>query len=86
LALTNVQLDVKPDIMLNLEIGANTSLGVFTINGASFQLPNVPVLLQILSGAVNASQLLPKGDVYSFPPNKVVEVLIPCGSIAAPVS
>jgi hypothetical protein len=44
------------------------------------------VLLQILSGAQNASNLLPVGSVYGLSPNKSVEISIANGAIGGPVS
>jgi hypothetical protein len=44
------------------------------------------VLLQILSGAKKASDLLPAGSVYALEPNKSVELTIPGGVIGGPVS
>jgi iron transport multicopper oxidase len=52
----------------------------------TFTPPTVPVLLQILSGAQLAQDLLPSGSVYSLPRNKVIEVSIPGGAPGAPVS
>ncbi|KAJ6566436.1 laccase [Mycena capillaripes] len=72
------------DVNLRLNITFNTTGGAYAINGATFVPPNVPVLLQILSGAHKAQELLPKGSVYALPPNKVVEVSIPGGSIGSP--
>lgn len=72
------------DVNLNLVIGFTG--GQFTINGAVFTPPTAPVLLQILSGARTADELLPPGSVYTLPRNAVVEVSIPGGSIGAPVS
>jgi iron transport multicopper oxidase len=46
----------------------------------------VPVLLQILSGAQNASDLVPKGSIYGLEPNKSVEITIPGGVPGGPVS
>jgi hypothetical protein len=43
------------------------------------------VLLQILSGTKNASDLLPAGSVYGLEPNKSVELTIPGGAIGGPV-
>ena len=43
----------------------------------SFQPPTAPALLQILSGAQAAQDLLPSGSYYSLPPNKVIEISIP---------
>lgn len=57
----------------------------FSVNNATFTPPTVPVLLQILSGARTAQELLPKGSVYTLPPNKVIEITIPGGSLGAPV-
>ena len=51
----------------------------FEINGHSFIPPDVPVLLQILSGKTNANQIMPNGSVFNLPPNKVIEVNIPGG-------
>ncbi|KAF7362996.1 Laccase I [Mycena venus] len=72
------------DVNLNLNITFNFTDFEFEINGASFNPPNVPVLLQILSGAQSAQDLLPPGSVYTLPPNKVIEISIPGGSPAAP--
>jgi len=58
----------------------------FLVNGVSFEGPDVPVLLQILSGQKNASELLPKGSIYLVEGNKSVEVSIPAGAPGAPVS
>ncbi|KAF7370179.1 Multicopper oxidase [Mycena sanguinolenta] len=54
------------------------------INLNSFTPPSVPVLLQILGGAQAAQALLPEGNVYTLPPNKVIEISIPSGSAGAP--
>jgi len=67
------------DVSINLDIQFNFTDLLFTINGASFIPPTVPVLLQILSGARTAQELLPPGDVYVLPSNKVIEVSIPGG-------
>jgi iron transport multicopper oxidase len=58
--------------------------GEFAINGASFIPPEVPVLLQILSGAQTAQALLPPGDVFTIPHNAVIEVSIPGGAPGSP--
>ncbi|KAJ7153972.1 laccase [Mycena crocata] len=72
------------DVNLRLNIAFNQSVGQYSINGATFLDPPMPVLLQILSGAHSAQELLPKGSVYELPPNKVIEVSIPGGSIGGP--
>ena len=74
------------DVNLNLNIALDTTAFRFTINGASFVPPTVPVLLQILSGAKTAQELLPPGSIYVLPRNKVVEVSIPGGAPGFPVS
>ena len=48
--------------------------------------PPVPVLLQIMSGAKNASDLLPAGSIYGLGANKSVELTIPAGAVGGPVS
>ncbi|KAK0430099.1 laccase [Armillaria borealis] len=56
----------------------------FTVNGASFIPPTAPVLLQILSGANSAQNLLPSGSVYTLPPNKVIEISAPALAVGGP--
>jgi iron transport multicopper oxidase len=74
------------DVNLNLDIEFSITNLEFTVNNATFIPPTVPVLLQILSGAQTAQDLLPSGSVYVLPPNKVIEISIPGGSIGSPVS
>ena len=38
----------------------------FLVNGFTFEPPTVPVLLQILSGMKNASDLVPAGSIYEL--------------------
>ena len=64
----------------------NSAGTAFQVNGVSFEPPSVPVLLQILSGAQNASDLLPAGSIYGLDPNKSVELTIPGGAVGGPVS
>ncbi|KAI0035841.1 laccase [Vararia minispora EC-137] len=60
------------DVNLVLDI----SLGsMFAVNGTPFVAPDVPVLLQILSGAP-PDKLLPNGTTFSLPPNKNIEISI----------
>ncbi|KAH8104296.1 laccase [Phellopilus nigrolimitatus] len=66
------------DVTLTMNI--SHSGGQFSINGAPFNPPSVPVLLQILSGTTNAKELLPSGSVYNLPPNQVIEINIPGGN------
>ncbi|GLB40732.1 putative multicopper oxidase family protein [Lyophyllum shimeji] len=65
------------DVNLNLDVALRKKDDRFTVNGASFEDPDVPVLLQILSGARSAKELLPEGSVYPLPRNKVVEITFP---------
>jgi iron transport multicopper oxidase len=74
------------DVNLNLDIQFNLQELEFTVNNASFIPPTVPVLLQIISGASTPQELLPPGDVYVLPPNKVIEISMPGGSAGSPVS
>lgn len=75
------------DIVMNLDLGFDATALNFTINGVSFVPPTVPVLLQILSGTVDATALLPAGSVYTLAANKVVELSIPAGMVpGGPVS
>ncbi|KAH9998721.1 laccase [Russula vinacea] len=72
------------DININLNVSINNALTAFLVNNVSFQAPTVPVLLQILSGAKNVSDLIPSGSIYSLAPNKSVELTIPGGVIGGP--
>ncbi|KAF4563820.1 laccase [Pleurotus pulmonarius] len=73
------------DVSINLDIAFDRQNFKFTINGVSYVNPTAPVLLQILSGAMDATSLLPAGSVYVLPPNKVIEVSIPGLEIGGPV-
>ena len=73
------------DINLNLALDFDFTTLQFTVNGATFTPPTLPVLLQILNGAA-ATDLLPSGSVYLLPTNSVVEISIPGGSVGSPVS
>ena len=75
------------DVTLTINIDFDFNKFKFILNGATFDPPTVPVLLQILSGAHSAQDLLPPGVVYAFPPNKVIEISIPGlpYSLAGPV-
>ncbi|KAG6840215.1 Acyl-coenzyme A oxidase 2 [Blastosporella zonata] len=73
------------DVALNLAITFDFTSLTFSVNGAQFVPPsNLPVLLQIMSGASTAASLLPAGSVYTLPPNKVIEISIPGGAVGAP--
>jgi len=59
---------------INIEISANNIGGAYYMNGERYRPPTVPVLLQIMSGARQATDLMPSGSVYVLEPNKVVEL------------
>ncbi|THH05871.1 hypothetical protein EW145_g4477 [Phellinidium pouzarii] len=67
------------DYALNLNVALNATSGRHLINNVTFIPPNVPVLLQILSGTTNPVDLLPKGSVYPLPKNSSIEVSLPGG-------
>jgi iron transport multicopper oxidase len=69
-----------------VDISRTQDFTKFLINNSTFTSPAVPVLLQILSGATQASDLLPKGNVYGLGGNKSVEISIPAGALGGPVS
>lgn len=73
------------DIRINLNLAFNATSVLFSINGVTYVPPTVPVLLQILSGAQTAQDLLPPGSIYTLPRDKIVEVSIPAGVIGGPV-
>jgi len=61
---------------INIQLIAANVNGTFQVNGTQFVPPSVPVLLQILSGAQDATQLLPSGSVIVLEANKVVELTL----------
>ncbi|KIK54008.1 hypothetical protein GYMLUDRAFT_49075 [Collybiopsis luxurians FD-317 M1] len=73
--------EAYPDVDLEFIFGF--SGGKFTINGTTFVPPTVPVLLQILSGAQSATDLLPKGSVFGLPLNKTIQVSFNAAAVAA---
>ncbi|KAJ7071964.1 laccase [Mycena amicta] len=72
------------DVVMNLVISLDFTTFTFEINGKSFTPPTAPVLLQILSGAQSATDLLPTGSVFTLPANAVVELSIAGGTPGAP--
>ncbi|KAJ7236394.1 laccase [Mycena rebaudengoi] len=72
------------DVNINLVISLDFTSFTFQVNGVSYTPPTAPVLLQILSGAQTATDLLPTGSVFVLPPNKTIEISIPGGSPGAP--
>ncbi|KAI0047190.1 multicopper oxidase [Auriscalpium vulgare] len=72
------------DINIQLNVAINAAVTAFVVNNATYEPPSVPALLQILSGASAAQDLLPKGSYYGLTPNKVVELVIPGGALGGP--
>ncbi|KAH0590047.1 hypothetical protein H2248_000223 [Termitomyces sp. 'cryptogamus'] len=68
------------DIHLLLNISVNlthTPFPNYLINNVTFVPPTIPALLQIMSGAQTAQDLLPQRSYYELPRNRVVELTIP---------
>lgn len=61
---------------VDVELDVAFTNGLFTVNGKSFEAPDIPVLFQILSGTPPAS-LLPTGSVQLFPKGATSEIAIP---------
>ena len=72
------------NLVFNMEFDLSTLK--FAINNATFIPPSVPVLLQIISGASTPQELLPSGDIYTLPLNKVIEIVLPGNVVGGPVS
>ncbi|EEB93359.1 hypothetical protein MPER_07993, partial [Moniliophthora perniciosa FA553] len=72
------------DLVLNMTLGFELP-STFKINQVPFHVPDVPVLLQILSGAQAAHDLLPGDSLYSLPRNSVIEInLFGNGTVGGP--
>ncbi|KAI0303035.1 laccase [Russula brevipes] len=56
----------------------------FLVNGVDFKDPSVPILLQILSGAKSAQDLVPAGSIYGLTRGESVELVIPAGVVGGP--
>ncbi|KAF7324727.1 Multicopper oxidase [Mycena kentingensis (nom. inval.)] len=72
------------DVNIYIDIQRNLTTKKWFMNGVNFVPPKVPVLLQVLSGAKTALELLPKGAVYTLPANKSIEISMPGGMKGAP--
>uniref|UniRef100_A0A8H7Y8Y7 Laccase n=1 Tax=Psilocybe cubensis TaxID=181762 RepID=A0A8H7Y8Y7_PSICU len=70
------------DVNINLDMSMNSQ--GFTINGKNFHEPSVPLLLQLMSGAKTAQELLPDGPLFVLPRNKVIELTMPAGVVGGP--
>lgn len=67
-------LQAEPEVKIHLEMGKNMTDFNFLINGAQYMPPSIPILLQILSGAVSPWQIEPRGSVYTLPKDRLVEI------------
>ncbi|EIN05424.1 laccase [Punctularia strigosozonata HHB-11173 SS5] len=67
------------DYNLHLDFTFN---GTFYTNGFTWTSPTSPVLLQILSGATSASDLLPAGSLYALPANSSIQLSMAAGALA----
>ncbi|KAK1222348.1 hypothetical protein PQX77_014798 [Marasmius sp. AFHP31] len=74
------------DVNINMLLTFDQPNEKFFINGKSMTFPDVPVMLQIMSGVTDPSKLLPLGSVYELPLNKTIQLSFPTedGSPAAP--
>ncbi|KAI1785170.1 laccase [Ganoderma leucocontextum] len=75
------------DVNLNIDFTFNQTSLLYYANNVSYASPTVPVLLQILSGASNASDLMPSDSIYYLPPNKTIEITMPAlplGTLGSP--
>ncbi|KZV61483.1 multicopper oxidase [Peniophora sp. CONT] len=70
------------DETITLNVAWNGS--VFLVNNQTWVSPEVPVLLQMMSGAKKASDLMPLNSVYSLKRDKVYDLLIPGGADFGP--
>ncbi|TEB37779.1 laccase [Coprinellus micaceus] len=79
------ELTRDPDFSMVLNIGRTTPPNpVFTINGVPWTVPPMPIMLQILSGAQNVSELMPQGSIYELQRGWIVELTVPRFAIGAP--
>nr|BAI66141.1 laccase [Pleurotus salmoneostramineus] len=64
------------DTNIPLSFAFNPATALFEVNNVTFVPPNVPVLLQILSGAQTPQDLLPAGSINILKRNQVVELTL----------
>ncbi|KAF5353223.1 hypothetical protein D9756_007799 [Leucocoprinus leucothites] len=72
------------DVTFNLTLGLDLVALKFTINNQSFVPPTTPVLMQILSGARTAQDLMPQGGVLTVERNKTVQIVLNSGVTGGP--
>ncbi|KAH8818673.1 laccase [Flagelloscypha sp. PMI_526] len=71
------------DVVHTLDMAFVGSSLSFTIDGATFTPPTVPVLTQILSGSLTAQELLPEGSFIEISQGDIVEINLPVSNVAA---
>ncbi|KAF5354960.1 hypothetical protein D9756_005793 [Leucocoprinus leucothites] len=72
------------DYVFNITMRLDEESFRWFMNGVSFSGPEVPTLLQIMSGARTAQELLPQGGYLVVERNKTVQVNFPSGLIGGP--
>nr|CDJ79884.1 benzenediol:oxygen oxidoreductase [Coprinus comatus] len=74
------------NVTLNFVLDVDLASGEpqFKLNDKVYRPPSVPILLKILSGARRPEELLPEGNLFSVPRDKVIEVTVPGGIAAGP--
>lgn len=72
------------DYVFNMTMAFDRATFTFSMNDVVFTPPTVPVLLQLMSGAHTAQELLPQGSIFVVERNKTVQVNLPSGLIAGP--
>ncbi|KAI0786920.1 multicopper oxidase [Abortiporus biennis] len=72
------------EVVKNLDIQIDMSAGRYTVNNVSFVPPSIPVLLQLLSGARSAQDLMPSGSIIPLPRNATVEITMRGGALGGP--
>lgn len=73
------------DVSINIVGTMNNITLEYYMNGVKYIAPDVPTLLQILSGTRGIAALASQGSVYTLPPNQVIEVSFPTEFLATPV-
>ncbi|KAK1221502.1 hypothetical protein PQX77_015693 [Marasmius sp. AFHP31] len=73
------------DVNINMLLSLDLDKGRFFINGKSMEFPEIPVMLQIMSGVTDPKKILPIGSVYELPLNKTIQLSFPTeDAVAAP--
>lgn len=79
-------LEPNPDVRINVVMSKDDLTFNFKINGVQYTSPSVPVLLQIMNGALSW-EIEPTESIYLLPRDKVVEVTFHVGDTpGSPVS